>query len=587
VPLTTLLKKITSTRQYLPVLLCCLSLAACGSGSTAVGTTPAAPVLAPTPTPTPTPGPLTLPVVNSAPTASTVTVTDPNGGSAVVGDTLAGSYTYSDTDGDVEGVSTFRWLRNGVAISGAVAASYALVTADTGTSITFEVTPVAATGVKTGQATISPSGVIVTNVTNKITQFGITWTFSQNLVYGQTYGQFINGDYWVLGPVTITSVSPGWDGIRNGSVLDMGSAARQGFYDGTTNGGIWQYDPTLRSTFPLVVPGGAIHSLISTIGKAVPSAGGAQQALSTAAILTIVTTPPPADAFRPAYMGVKTIHRWSSARTNLLPNLPVPSGATLPATTSIERPWLHNVPNAGLDVGSIGAMIHPDQNMPPYPRDSAYVVSDYAAAVILNSPKRDVYAKQLIQLGIDLYGVHKTARQDAFMGDGGYGSGWKFPILFAGLMLNDVGMLAPRKLINNLYGGVVDSFGEDGQTYMSLAYVPSRPMWGADGVGIGYLQPYWPNADFRDPAGIAEVSPPPGFPSVSWGGGYRLCCTSPTWVGEALAVKALGLQSAWGHNAWFAYVDRWVSDNYTGGIANLYGDNFVKSVWTAYRASYP
>ena len=158
----------------------------------------------------------------------------------------------------------------------------------------------------------------------------------------------------------------------------------------------------------------------------------------------------------------------------------MPSRPTLPANTGIVRPWLHNVPNTGLDGGSGGAMIHPDQNMPPYSRDSAYVVSDYATAVLLNTPDRDTYAKQLIQLGIDLYGVHTTARQDAFMSLGGYGKGWKFPILFAGLMLNDAGMLAHRNKITNMWGGVVDSFGEDGQTYMSSAYTPARTMGGGE-----------------------------------------------------------------------------------------------------------
>jgi len=42
--------------------------------------------------------------------------------------------------------STFRWLRNGATIAGATASTYTLVAADGGASITFEVTPVAATG---------------------------------------------------------------------------------------------------------------------------------------------------------------------------------------------------------------------------------------------------------------------------------------------------------------------------------------------------------------------------------------------------------------------------------------------------------
>ena len=91
----------------------------------------------------------------SAPTASDVSITDGNGGDAVVGESLTGSYSYNDVDGDAEGTSTFRWLRNGVAISGAVASTYTLVAVDVPTQITFEVTPVATAGNVTGSAITS------------------------------------------------------------------------------------------------------------------------------------------------------------------------------------------------------------------------------------------------------------------------------------------------------------------------------------------------------------------------------------------------------------------------------------------------
>ena len=44
-----------------------------------------------------------------------------------VGQVLTGSYTYGDAEGDLEGASTFRWLRDNVVIAGATARSYALV----------------------------------------------------------------------------------------------------------------------------------------------------------------------------------------------------------------------------------------------------------------------------------------------------------------------------------------------------------------------------------------------------------------------------------------------------------------------------
>jgi len=90
---------------------------------------------------------------NTPPTATNVTIA----GTAQVGQVLTGNYTYNDADGDLEGTSTYRWLRNGASISGATAKTYTLVAADQGALIVFEVTPVAATGASPGVAVQSPA----------------------------------------------------------------------------------------------------------------------------------------------------------------------------------------------------------------------------------------------------------------------------------------------------------------------------------------------------------------------------------------------------------------------------------------------
>lgn len=84
--------------------------------------------------------------INRVPVASNVAIS----GSPVVGATLTGSYDYSDPDGSLEGTSTFRWLRDDVAISGATSSTYELVEADEGAVIKFEVTPVAVDEPTTG-----------------------------------------------------------------------------------------------------------------------------------------------------------------------------------------------------------------------------------------------------------------------------------------------------------------------------------------------------------------------------------------------------------------------------------------------------
>ncbi len=96
--------------------------------------------------------------INEAPTASSVSITYGHSGNAVLGDTLTGSYVYADAENDVEGVSIHRWFRDGTIMSGATTLTYSLTAVDIAQSITFEVTPVAATGTVTG-STVSSSGI--------------------------------------------------------------------------------------------------------------------------------------------------------------------------------------------------------------------------------------------------------------------------------------------------------------------------------------------------------------------------------------------------------------------------------------------
>jgi len=105
-------------------------------------------------------GSVTIPSPNTAPTATNVHIT----GTAVVDQLLTGNYTYFDAEGDSEGTSTFRWLRDDSPISGATSQTYQLVAADENTMIKFEVTPVAQTGESPGTPVQSDAVGPVTRV---------------------------------------------------------------------------------------------------------------------------------------------------------------------------------------------------------------------------------------------------------------------------------------------------------------------------------------------------------------------------------------------------------------------------------------
>ena len=114
-------------------------------------------------------GPVT-PAPNDPPTASSVLIS----GTAQVGQVLTGSFTYADAEGDLQGASTFRWVRNGTPIAGATAQAYPLVAADETTLVSFEVTPVAQSGTSPGLAVTSPAVGPVTPAPNDPPTVSIT-----------------------------------------------------------------------------------------------------------------------------------------------------------------------------------------------------------------------------------------------------------------------------------------------------------------------------------------------------------------------------------------------------------------------------
>ncbi|MEK0317886.1 Ig-like domain-containing protein, partial [Cohnella sp. 56] len=97
-------------------------------------------------------------ITNAPPVATNVQVS----GTSTVGEVLTGSYTYGDTDNDLEDTPAYKWYRgdnaNGTGkteIGGATSASYTLTAEDQGKYIFFEVTPKAKTGVLVGSPVVS------------------------------------------------------------------------------------------------------------------------------------------------------------------------------------------------------------------------------------------------------------------------------------------------------------------------------------------------------------------------------------------------------------------------------------------------
>ncbi len=436
---------------------------------------------------------------------------------------------------------------------------------------------------------------------NQVSQYGITWRFDRDY----PVGQFVNGDWWVVGPVNLVSVTPGpspapanelndlgvnsWGDTglqdnkerRNGSMVVMSLGPAQGYDSrGVT------YDPSASISFPYTLP--ADRSLISSISEVtVPntvlqadlmwdSEKNSYNVMQTAAVLTSLSEAPPADAFRPTYVGAnKQIFRASSLRWDRLQNLPVDATKyPVPPFEQyehyLERPWIDHM-NGTWE----GNYLVPVDNQPAYGREFARIVG--TASLMLNmdathdQKQRLLY--NLVQYGIDLHGMVQLGA--VFNEGGGLTSGRKWPVLFAGLMLGDSSFVPPAQ---------TSVFHEDAETYYGQGGYGQNALWQIV-MHHGARQPYQekPPSEWDEWDQTSED--------------YRICCNVRAWVGEGLAALLMGAKADWNHNAFFDTIEDWMrrTDVYA---ANRQGyprppeetttfDPFVDAFWDLHRRDVP
>jgi len=194
--------------------------------------------------------------------------------------------------------------------------------------------------------------------------------------------------------------------------------------------------------------------------------------------------------------------------------------------------------------------------MPQYGREYGRVAGMAALLLCtdLTPEQKEPLLINLVQVGIDLGGMVR-AGHPGWTGFGGHGSGRKLPIVFAGLMLGD------EQLANISKSFPAVSFGEDEQTAYGDCWTGAKVVFtghsaidAATGAGRSRGQGWGPYEH---------------LPPTEWKQGqktsesYRRCCTSGAWVQEALALRLLHAEAAWGHDAFLDYMDRWMGEDDT------------------------
>ena len=414
-----------------------------------------------------------------------------------------------------------------------------------------------------------------TGTASSITKDGITWSFARSV----PVGQFVTGDYYVVGPVTITSITPAPTTslpYLNGSVLNLPAPNGKSGFDSRLNDGedqSWWFDASLRAYPPFTLkPGDALVSTISlarglSLREIMRSSTASASPVRTASVLTVLESPVPADSFRPSYCDRRqTIYRANSVQRNILPSLPAPNPSATPTLAEFEalyrRPWIDT--NAFL-------LDAPAEYMPSYGQHVAFANSYASLLLMLDFPAAEKVSltNYFVQYGIDLYGcVEAGYGWPAF---GGHRSGRKLPILFAGILLNDTGM-------KNVSAAHPDQFGEDMQTvYVTEVPPAGRYQHAWQGARAIYGGHYGVRAD-GEPVSPGVYGPYEQWQPSEWptlehgqqlGESYRRCCTSVSWVGEALAMHLLHAEGVWDHSAFFAYVDRWMNEDDTLAIEKI------------------
>ena len=408
-----------------------------------------------------------------------------------------------------------------------------------------------------------------------VSQYGITWKFEKPA----RVGQFLNGDFYVVGAATVAGIDPAPrfgkdvaddeidsyetkklgqktftrdDVVRNGSVLNPPAKQEVGFDSGVKS----YFKPGLASRLPIALNPG--DSLVSTISNKSGESGsfpyhaggrrgdGDNSPVKTAAILTCVAAPQPADAFRPAYCDrEQTIYLSRNLKRDLLKKFPRPDSTPKDLAVWVrvfQRPWV-NTGFFGFD--------QPMDNMPQYGQWVGQAPSIAGCMLMLDYPpeQKEPLLVNVVQVGIDYWGAVKSGHP-GWEGWGGHGSGRKFPVVLGGLLLGDEKMASPTAAFPKV------NFGEDNQTMYGECWTGAKVCFaGHSGVHADGSIPRkaWGPYEHMRPADWDK----PGQSNMQ-SEAYRRANSSTSWVGQALVMRMLQAEKQWNHDAFFDYVDRWM-----------------------------
>ncbi len=449
-----------------------------------------------------------------------------------------------------------------------------------------------------------------------ITWRDITWTYTG----GGASGVYATGEKWVVGPIVLTGVSTSVSGCHIGGGMVNPNAGDMNTYSSPDGNVLVQGFDSRRGTYSSVlkfISGEIITgSLITSVSW---DNKPGDRYIHHFGILTVVENAPVSGAtsFRPAYgdaTNKDVVWTTEDINTDLLQSH-VPSG-TPNISGLFDYPWIDLF-------GCVSGEMYDtsDYGMPKYgvlyldavAEAGLYCNCNYSAALKLP------ILVGLIQAGIDNAANIANGAINLWPNNGGQGQGRKFPILFAGLLLNDATMLAiADKSGDYIYNGdnyeglenmPADyiNFAEDDQTFYVDARDVARewPAYNANDTNNthpdnrNYVDPGWTHY-VNGQLGMAEWgvrhATEPACENSEWNIAYRNTVGKSISGFTLAALMTTGMKSAWKHNVLFDYADRFVpcetqavaEDPNADSSQIFYGNrgDFQRKMYNAYRKYY-
>ncbi|MEM8977193.1 MAG: hypothetical protein AAGD43_34515, partial [Pseudomonadota bacterium] len=444
------------------------------------------------------------------------------------------------------------------------------------------------------------------SVADEISQHGVNFAFSQD----RPVGQYANGDYWVVGPVTIGSITPagstqtiGSDGnsaaiidrVINGTVINPGnrnhktdgltqdntgvvSTATQGWDSITSGGGIpfVAYDADMnvdpgKTGSSLDVTSGSVVKFVSQL-SGLPAQN--RPAGLDMVVLTVVDAAPAAGAIRP---GISRADKTSLVNVSQFDLSVFNDFAPTPNAPSFAEAldWIDRVIETSLPDSINNPTAKAINNHPEYGREIGNNLHRALLALHLDftAEQKRTLLSHLAALADDLVA---RCEEGGITPDDGGGNQWKKASV--AVCAAALGANAPASWLTYLSAANNDRWSEDRQIFNVSPFDVVLPRYTADGRPRSPYQLHMLRSGEWGSRPTVNVN----YGGSNWDAFYRDIVAGQL-LGGTLAVElTTGARALWDNDAFWRYMDTaWHRrDEFSAGNDTL---PFVEEMLVAHR----